>query len=124
MKKEKLRNDTLLFFAIIVVFSVLIWIFTLTRSEGAYAVVLINGEEKARYPLSKDAEIEIKYDEDESFNILKIENGTAKVISASCPDLICVSHKPVKYNGETIVCLPNKLVIRIDSDKNGVDAVA
>ncbi|MGN1094932.1 MAG: NusG domain II-containing protein [Eubacteriales bacterium] len=124
MKNKKIRNDIILVVSVIFIAAAAFLIFTLTKSEGAYAVVLKDGKETARYPLSEDIEVEIKTGKD-SFNILKIENGKADMILASCPDGICVDHKPIKYNGETIVCLPNKLVIRIDSEDNGgVDAVS
>ena len=35
------------------------------------------------------------------------------MMQSSCPDLICVRHKAVSETGETIVCLPHKLVIEI-----------
>jgi len=35
------------------------------------------------------------------------------VIEADCPDKICVKHTNIKNAGETIICLPHKLVIEI-----------
>ena len=40
------------------------------------------------------------------------------MLEANCPDEICVHHKPISKNGETIVCLPNKVVVVI---KNGIE---
>ena len=81
-------------------------------------MVIKDGVETSRYPLSENRKIKITYGEDEEkFNLLIIENGAAYIESASCPDGICVSHKPIKLNGETIICLPNKLVIKIESEK-------
>ena len=36
--------------------------------------------------------------------------------NASCPDGICVSHRPIFRDGESIVCLPNRVVITVVSD--------
>ena len=33
------------------------------------------------------------------------------MISATCPDHLCMEQNPVNQNGGTIVCLPNKVVI-------------
>ena len=49
----------------------------------------------------------------EGYNLLVIEGGKAFVKSASCPDGICSSHRAVSKDGESIICLPNKVVIEI-----------
>ena len=60
-----------------------------------------------------------------SINILVIENGKAYVNQASCPDGICSSHRPIGNDGESIICLPNKVVVEIrTSDKNRPDVIA
>ncbi len=119
MQKKKIRNDIILAAVLLCAAAVILAIFFFTRSEGGYAVVLIDGEETARYPLSKDIEVTISAGE-QNYNILKIEKGCADIIEASCPDGVCVEHRAIKYEGETIVCLPNKVVIRIDGEcRNG-----
>ena len=35
---------------------------------------------------------------------------------ANCKDLICVKHKPISKNGESIICLPNQVYIEVISD--------
>jgi len=123
MEKKKIRNDIILACALLSLAIIALAVFFFTRADGEYAVILINGKESARYSLSENIEISIKTENGE--NTLKIENGKATIIHATCPDGICVDHRPIKYSGETIVCLPNKLVIRIDSAKDGgVDAVS
>jgi len=46
--------------------------------------------------------------------ILVISDGKASVLEASCPDLVCAHHKPIQNTGETIVCLPNKVIITVE----------
>ena len=58
-------------------------------------------------------------------NVLWIHNGMADMKNADCPDKICVNHQSISKARETIVCLPNKVVVEIiggDSDK--LDAMA
>ena len=81
-------------------------------ADNPQVVVTVDGEEYGRYPLSEDLQTEIRF-EDGSFNRLVIENGKAKISEASCPDQICVNHFRIQYSGETIVCLPNKVVVEI-----------
>lgn len=46
-------------------------------------------------------------------NKIVIKDGCIGVVSADCKDHICVGTGMIKNNGETVVCLPSKLVIRI-----------
>lgn len=125
MKKKKIKNDIILISAILICLFSALAVFLTIRSVGGYAVVIKNGVETARYPLFKDAEITLTYPESDAYNTLKIENGKASIISASCADGICVEHRAIRYDGETIVCLPNKLVIKIISESEGaVDAIS
>lgn len=45
--------------------------------------------------------------------ILIIKDGEAYMQEADCPNQICVHHSPVLHKGETIVCLPNRVIIEI-----------
>lgn len=88
------------------------------NTKDAQAVVTVDGEVYGSYPLSEDREVKIE-SENGGYNLLIIEDGVAYIQEASCPDKICVHHKPVDKTGETLVCLPNKVVVEI---QNGEDA--
>ena len=45
--------------------------------------------------------------------VLVIRNGEAYMEEADCPNQICVHHAPIRYKGETIVCLPNRIIIEV-----------
>lgn len=86
------------------------------------AVAYLDGEEQGRYPLSEDTTVEIRQT-DGSYNILQIQNGKAEITAASCPDKVCVNHRPVGGQGESLVCLPNKVVVEIENGEElGIDA--
>lgn len=87
-------------------------LFNAFKQVGDYAVVSVDGTEVARYPLDKELETDIITVG--GTNTLVIKEGKASVSSASCPDLICVNHREISNVGETIVCLPNKVVISIE----------
>lgn len=109
----------------IVLAALLIWgCFQFINSGRADLVfVLQDGEQVAAYPLSEDRTAIISYDENE-YNLLMISGGTAFVSDADCPDRLCVSQKAISRKGESIICLPHKLVILIDSEEVGeVDAI-
>ncbi|MBQ1377353.1 MAG: NusG domain II-containing protein [Lachnospiraceae bacterium] len=83
------------------------------RSEkGKYAVVEIDGAVADVFLLAEDTEKSYREGE-ELLNRIRIENSEAAVLEASCPDQICVHHKPVSKAGETIVCLPHRFVVTI-----------
>lgn len=123
--RKKTRNDIILATAVILtaVVAMLLWQFS--RTDGAYAVVLTDGVETARYALDTDTEVMLRTGEGD-VNTLVISEGKAFVRDANCPDGICVGHRPISKTGETIVCLPHKLVIKIiaPADAGGVDMAA
>lgn len=49
-----------------------------------------------------------------SGNTVEIKNGKVRVISAECKNQICVNHKAISKKGESIICLPNKVLIEVE----------
>ena len=87
------------------------------------AVVTVNGVEYGRYPLDQDRTERIELP-DGSYNIMVIEDGTVDVSDASCPDRICVNHNKISKRNESIVCLPNRVIVQIENGEDaGLDAV-
>jgi len=115
--REKIRNDLVLILAIVLIGSLVFLAVFLLLDKGEYAVVEQNGQVIGRYPLSTDTEVEII--SEKGINVLTVKDGEAFVSRADCPDEICVSHFPVSREGETVVCLPHGLVIRIECGEGG-----
>lgn len=101
------------------------WLFTeISKKDGDFAVVTVNGIETARYSLSEDMEIRLE-SENGGYNILIIKDGKADITDASCPDHVCVDQRSVSRTSEAITCLPNKTVITIESkDEAEIDFVS
>ena len=121
------RNDIILIGAILLIAVVgLVYLF-LFRGRGDTVKVTVDGKAYASYSLSEDRGEDIHTGESgEQLNRLVIRNGKAFVETATCRDGICSSHRPIFRDGESIVCLPNRVVITIISDKtsDAPDAVA
>ena len=84
-------------------------------------LVAVDGVEYGRYPLSEDHTETIRF-EDGSYNRFAIQDGYVSMQEASCPDQICVHHSRISRNKETIVCLPDKVVITIENgEDSGID---
>lgn len=126
MEQQTKKNDIILIGAILVLALAAylgISLFQGATTHDAEAVVLIDGEEYGRFPLDTDVEERIELP-DGSYNVLVIKDGKADVIEASCPDSICVDHRPVSKQNQSITCLPNKLVVEIrNGEASDVDAV-
>ena len=117
MLNKKHRNDILLLLGILCLALIGFIIFKINLKEGGYANVLVDGKVTQSYSLKEDVKTVIVTEKGN--NTLVIANGKAYIQSADCPDKICVSHRKISKTGETIVCLPHKLVIEItENEKN------
>ena len=81
---RKAKNDIILILSLVLLVLVAGAALLLFKSDGDAVIVSVDGEVIAEYPLSEDIEVEIK--SDGGYNILIIEDGKARVESASCPD--------------------------------------
>lgn len=116
------KNDFILIAVIIIMCIASIILFRVISTEGDYAVINKNGAEYARYPLSSDRVIRI--DEDGlDYNVINIEDGKVYISDADCPDRICADHSAISRTGESIICLPHKLSVTIESSKSGGDDI-
>lgn len=63
--------------------------------------------------------------EGSSYNLLFVSDGVVRMEAADCRDQICVHHRPVSRGGESIICLPHKLVVEIQGEigENGLDGM-
>ncbi len=113
---QKIKNDIIFIAALLLVLAIIGCCLLLFRKEGNTVRVTVDGEVYGEYPLDKDRVVEIK--SKNGYNILVIENGTAYVSEASCPDGVCSSHRPIKFGGASIICLPNKVVVSIETKEN------
>ena len=121
------RNDIILIAVLLVVsigLLVGVNIYRKNNTSGSANVeVTVDGKVYGTYPLNEDRKERIELS-DGSYNILKISHGKASVIEASCPDKICVNTADIHYTDETIVCLPNKVVVKIvNGEENDVDGM-
>ncbi|MEZ3436064.1 MAG: NusG domain II-containing protein [Lachnospiraceae bacterium] len=122
MKTGIKKNDILLIFIVLAVAGSAAFLHNLLGTAGAGSVtVKVNGVIEGVYSLGEDQEIEIN----KGTNYLVIKNGKADMIRADCPDKLCVNQKAVSKNHESIICLPNKVIVEVNSTEKGeYDAVA
>ena len=115
------KKDWILIIVIIVVAAgAYVSNYFLRDSGSGNVVVKVDGQLEGTYSLREDRIIEINH----GSNVLQIKNGEAKMLEADCPDLLCVYHNAISANGESIICLPNKVFVEIRSkEKSDIDAL-
>lgn len=126
MESFKLRKADLLLLAAALVFGAVLAAVLLLRSPGGTVQVRVAGAITAGYPLDRDASYTIT-GANGGTNLLVIEDGAARIEEASCPDGVCVHTGRIRRNGQSIVCLPNQVVVEIVSEtenSSGVDMTA
>ena len=99
-------------------------VFNLGVFTGDAEVLTVEyGDEIKSYSLSKDTDIEIV---SRGYTLLiSISGGKARVSQADCPDRTCLNSGEISKNGESIVCVPSGVVLRISGEgENGYDAIA
>lgn len=124
--KNKIRNDIILAAVILIIAVAGLLFVKLTKTQGNTVVVKIDGVKAVEYSLDEDVRYEIKTGKNnEDINVLVIKDGKASITEADCPDGICKDYRPISYVGETIVCLPHKVVVEITGDTTDIslDAV-
>lgn len=90
-------------------------------AEAGSVTVKVDGKITGTYDLDEDREISIH----NGTNTLQIKDGRAKMTEADCPDQICVHQKAISEQGESIICLPNKVVVEVSSGaESEIDTVA
>ncbi|MDE6219003.1 MAG: NusG domain II-containing protein [Lachnospiraceae bacterium] len=107
------RKKDFVLIGFIVVIAAVSALFTMfvQRNAGTTVCITIDGVFYGAYSLSEDQSISI--DGEFGHNRLVIEDGSAYMADADCPDKYCMDYKPVSKGGETIICLPHKLVVEV-----------
>ena len=95
--------------------------FTLTGKKGDTVEVVVDGEMVTSFTLGANVEYEINTEFGK--NILVIKDGKAEIIDADCRDKICVKHAAISKKGESIICLPHRLIVRISGQSEDTDGI-
>lgn len=89
--------------------------------RGSY-VLVETAEEVNRFSLNDSHTVIIK---GKLGNLeMEIKSKKVRIREANCPDKICVRTGWISRTGQTIICVPNQVIIRIVSSQNNpVDAI-
>lgn len=110
--KQFFTKADLILMAVIIVVGIGASILLATgQNSGSVVEIKLDGKVCGTYSLSHDREIAIRDGQDR--NVVKIYHGSVSMKSANCRNQVCVEHSPISRSGETIVCLPHKVVVTI-----------
>lgn len=92
------------------------------NSKAQKLRITVSGKEYGVYSLDEDQVIKIG-----DTNVCEIKDKKVTMISTECPDQLCIHQGPIRLQGETIVCLPNKVVLEVtgmkQTDKEALDEI-
>ena len=95
-----------------VLIGVVFWMKTGTE-QGSVVAVYQEGEKIQEISLDKDTEVLI---ENDYTNKLIVRDKKVAIVESDCPGMDCVHSGWISGKGRSLVCLPNRVEIRIEGD--------
>jgi len=116
-------GDVLLVCAVVALSLLLIWQgFSGTSARSRKAVISVNGKRVKEITLG-DGRQELSVRGYQGESRLESEGGRVRMVDSACPDKLCVQTGWISRPGESIVCLPNRVVVEVVGDEEGPDVV-
>ncbi len=85
--------------------------------DSTYATIKIDGKIDREINLSSDnVDNSFTINTQHGFNTISVKNGSISILDADCNDSVCIKQGEISNVGETVVCLPHKLIIEIKGD--------
>lgn len=107
------KKDLLFITAILLAAGLAFLFFRPQPSESlSRAEISVDGKAVMELDLSEDQVLTVD-GAGGGYNRIQVRDGAVSVLEASCPDKVCVHTGTVRYPGETIVCLPNRMIVTV-----------
>lgn len=122
---RKTRNDILLIiFLCMTAVTMGYFLYFGNDSDGdiRQICITVDGEIVGTYKFGTDEYMDYKTIPIDTGNTVIIEDGQVYMKEADCPDGLCVKQGSISKVGESIICLPHKLVVRIESVSDGYES--
>lgn len=82
--------------------------------SNTYAEITVSGELYKTMPLSENKGEEIiEIKTKEGINIISIKDNKIGIIESDCPDKVCMNPAYIEKPGQSLVCLPHRVMIQI-----------
>lgn len=116
------KADIILFICLILIGGALSYLAFSGSSTGDLVVVKVNGEIYGKYSLSKDRTITVN--RNGHMNKITIKGGKVQVSKSSCKNQICVKQGSISTTHQSIVCIPNRVVVSIEGKGGEYDVIS
>lgn len=93
-------------------------------SDNNEALIYSDNELIGKYVLKKGYEHEFTVHSDNGYNTVKIKDNKIWIEDADCKDKYCVHQGEIGSKGQVIVCIPNKLLIKIAGNDHDIDFIS
>ena len=116
----RFQKGDLLAVAVTLLLAVAVFVLFLPRenSQAAVAEIYLDGALIRQVSLSEDGEFTVTGDYE---NTVTVRDGKIAVTRSDCPGRDCVHSGWIGSRGRSLVCLPNRLEIRVVSASGDVD---
>ena len=105
------KADVVLFFILLATGLLISWTSLTAGTEGEKVLVTVSGQTYGIYDLREDRSVEIT--RDGHTNNIIIEDGYVSMAYSDCANQVCVDTGAIHLSGDSIVCLPNKVMVEI-----------
>ena len=111
------KKDILLVISIIFLIIVLFIVNNIINKEKSEVIeIYVNNEIYKTISINDEEDLMIEIGSE--YNHIKIHDGGVEMIAASCDDNVCVNAGFISKLSERIVCMPNKVVIKVKTSED------
>nr|WP_288711609.1 NusG domain II-containing protein [uncultured Intestinibacter sp.] len=112
MKDIIKRKDVILIVVVLIVAAIGFGVKFLFAEKGGTVTISVDGKTYGTYSLNENKTINV-----DDHNKVVIKDGVVHMEDADCPDKLCIKQGKIDSNGQKIVCLPNKTIVEVSSEK-------
>ena len=115
-----IKKADIVLFLIIVILGLAISFWSIAgSSQGDTVLIKAGGELFGTYSLNENKEIDVN-----GTNTVVIEDGTVYMKDSTCKNHVCIDTGKISETKDSIVCLPNKIVVTIEKAGGDVDVIS
>lgn len=107
----KWRKGDFIIMAVVILVAVGILVFPFGHQPATHVKIFKDGSLAYTYPLNTPFEKEV------SGCTVKLSDGEVRIVSSTCPDKVCVSTGAISKSGEIIVCVPNRVSVKVTGEE-------
>ncbi|WZL71589.1 NusG domain II-containing protein [Clostridiaceae bacterium 35-E11] len=95
------------------------------NDDHMYLVIEVDGKEYKKISVDPSTiQKRIKIDTNYGHSVVEIEGNSAAIVESDCPDQLCVKMGKITKVNQISICLPNRLSIKLISNKSDLDVIS